>query len=184
MLVTAINKIDRSVIHNAAAHKLSADWVINPPQEVLNTPSNLWVFEGDTVRVATAAEQDVLTFPLLKAAKLQALEEWWKQREIEGIQIVHNNTNIVLGITPDDIALINGLYTSAKDSVALGYASSTTDFQLHDINGDMHLFKLPELTTILLLYSQSRAALHATRNSKKKAIQNSTTKAELDLIEV
>lgn len=184
MLVTAINKNDRSVIYNAAAHKLSEDWIINPPHEVLNTPSNLWVFEGNTVRVATAAEQDILTFPLLKAAKLQTLEDWWKQREVEGIQIVHNNTNIVLGITPDDITLINGLYTSAKDSVALGYASSTTDFQLHDINGDMHLFKLPELTTILLLYSQARATLHATRNSKKKSIQNATTKAELDSVEI
>lgn len=184
MLVTAINKIDRRVIHNAAAHKLSSDWIINPPVDILNTDPSLWVFEENTVRLATVEEQDVIHFPLLKVAKLQALDDWWRQREVEGIRIVHNSTDITLGITPDDIALINGLYTSAKDSVSLGYASSNTDFQLHDIDGNMHLFKLAELTTVLLLYSQARAQLHATRNAKKKAIQLAANKSELDLVEI
>lgn len=183
-LVTAISKIDKTVLHNAAEHKLSADWVINPSAEILSSDPALWIFEGNSVRLATQEEQDVIYFPLLKEEKLRAIDTWWKQKEETGIRVQTGEIDITLTITPDDIALINGVYTTAKETVALGIKTLSDTFQLHDIEGNMHLFTLSQLTSVLLIYSQTRAAIHATKNIKKKAISAATTKVELDLIEV
>ena len=181
MLVTAVNKEDKTVVRNAAQLKLNAeDWIISPPEEIFLEPSKYWIIEGGSIRVATQDEKDVIDFPELKIAKFIQLDSWWKSIEDTGITV--QSPHIVLGVTPNDITLMNGVFTTAQSCVALGIKTQSDTFQLHDFYNEVHLFTLSQLTTILLSYSQQRSALHATYKAKYRAIDAATTKGQLDSI--
>lgn len=185
MLVTAVNKVTKEVLRNAAEHKLTPGlYIINPPEEYLQVSSRYWVIEGENLRIMSDAEKYVLDLPFYKEEKLRLLEQWWNSREHTGIRIQIPNIDITLGITPEDITLMNGVFTMADKCVALGIKQPTDLFQFHDKDGNIHYFTISQLTNILLIYSQNRAAMHAIYKAKIKAINAADTKAALDSVEI
>lgn len=91
----------------------------------------------------------------IKDSKLLELENWWKTKEEEGLEI----NDIVFGISPDDIALLNGIFTIANTSVSLGVKSQDDKFFITDKFGKSYNLSLSEMTTIMLLYSEQRSIL-------------------------
>lgn len=184
-LVTAVNKVTKEVLRNAAEHKLTSGlYIINPPEEILQQSSRYWVVDGENLRIMSDDEKDNIDLPVYKEQKLLLLNQWWENMEHVGIRIQIPNVDVTLGITPDDITLMNGVFTMANNCVALGIKQLTDLFQLHDKEGNLHQFTLSQLTNILLIYSQARSAIHATYKAKIKQINAADTKSSLDSIEV
>ena len=82
-----------------------------------------------------------------------------------------------LGITTQDIALLNGNFTLAKEASNLGI---TDPIFVIDTDGESHEFNLQDLTMLMLQYGQARAALSSQDAAKRKAINNATTLEELN----
>lgn len=184
-LVTAVNKITKEVLRNAAEHKLTPGlYIINPPEEILQVSSRYWVVDGENLRIMSDSEKDNIDLPVYKEQKLFLLNQWWENRESIGIRVQIPNIDITLGITSDDITLMNGVFTMADKCVMLGIKQPTDLFQLHDKEGNPHQFTISQLTNVLLIYSQTRSSIHATYKAKIKQINAADTKSSLDSIEV
>lgn len=120
--------------------------------------------------------QIIESWPLEKA-KLKKIEDVDKEWQI----ILNNGWTTPygwkMGITTQDVALLNGNFTLAKEAASMGF---TDPVFVIDMDGESHSFNLQDLTTLMLQYGQARAALTSQDAAKRKAIKNAKTKEELN----
>ena len=81
-----------------------------------------------------------------------------------------------LGITTDDVALLNGAYSLAKEAASLG---STDPVTILDTNGEPHSLSVAEMTPIMLAYGAARANLSGADAARRKLVKDATTIEEL-----
>jgi len=84
-----------------------------------------------------------------------------------------------LGIDIQDVALLNGAFTLAKEADSMGIE---TPFSIIDLDGISHTLSLQDLTVLMLQYGQARASLSNSYATIKQSINNSTTIEELNAI--
>jgi hypothetical protein len=118
----------------------------------------------------------------LRQAKRDALAAWWANHEAAGIQ--PTGYGFRLGISADDVALLNGVFTLAQTAVALEQKTIADTFPVIDKTGNSQLLTLPELTLMLLTYGEARAILSATYSAYQAAINAAQTTEDLDAVEI
>ena len=116
------------------------------------------------------------SWPLEKAKleKLETVDNEWQNTLNNGWTTPYGWK---LGITTQDVALLNGNFTLAKEASNLGI---TDHIFVIDTDGESHEFNLQDLTMLMLQYGQARAALSSQDAAKRKAINNATTLEELN----
>lgn len=128
---------------------------------------------------ADAVNTILASWPL-ERAKLIKLEQLDKEWEL----VLQNGWTTPygwkLGLSTQDIALLNGNFTLAKEASNLGL---TDPVFVIDTDGEAHEFSLQDLTMLMLQYGQARAALSSQDASKRKLIKNATTIEELNNLE-
>lgn len=120
--------------------------------------------------------QIIASWPLEKAKleKLEDIDQAWQTTLDSGWTTPYGWK---MGITTQDVALLNGNFTLAKEAATLGI---TDPVFVIDTDGESHEFNLQDLTMLMLQYGQARAALSSQDAAKRKAIKNSTTIEELN----
>jgi len=111
-----------------------------------------------------------------KLDKLSDIDEEWKVILNAGFQTTEGWS---LGISTDDVALLNGAYSLAKEAAALG---STDPVVIVDIAGEAHSLSLEEMTPIMLAYGSSRSTLSAGDAAKRKLVRDATTIEEVEAV--
>ena len=111
-----------------------------------------------------------------KLDKLSDIDEEWKVILNAGFQTPEGWS---LGISTDDVALLNGAYSLAKEAAALG---STDPAVIVDIAGEAHSLSLEEMTPIMLAYGSSRSTLSAGDAAKRKLVRDATTVEEVEAV--
>jgi hypothetical protein len=111
-----------------------------------------------------------------KLDKLSDIDEEWKVILNAGFQTPEGWS---LGISTDDVALLNGAYSLAKEAAALG---STDPVVIVDIAGEAHSLSLEEMTPIMLAYGSSRSTLSAGDAAKRKLVRDATTVEEVEAV--
>lgn len=116
------------------------------------------------------------SWPLEKAKleKLETVDQEWQNTLNNGWTTPYGWK---LGITTQDVALLNGNFTLAKEASNLGI---TDPVFVIDTDGESHEFNLQDLTMLMLQYGQARAVLSSQDAAKRKAIKNATTIEELN----
>lgn len=116
------------------------------------------------------------SWPLEKAKleKLETVDNEWQNTLNNGWTTPYGWK---LGITTQDVALLNGNFTLAKEASNLGI---TDPVFVIDTDGESHEFNLQDLTMLMLQYGQARAMLSSQDAAKRKAIKNATTIEELN----
>jgi hypothetical protein len=113
----------------------------------------------------------------LESTKLIKLEQLDKEWEL----VLQNGWTTPygwkLGLSTQDIALLNGNFTLAKEAASMGI---TDPVFIIDTDGESHEFNLQDLTMLMLQYGQARATLSSQDAAKRKAIKNATTIEELN----
>lgn len=82
-----------------------------------------------------------------------------------------------LGLDIQDVALLTGAFTLAKEAASLGI---TDPVSIVDTSGNNHSLTLEQMIGLMLQYGQARASMSAQYANNKNAILNSTTPDELD----
>lgn len=120
------------------------------------------------------------SWPLEKAKleKLELVDNEWQNTLNNGWTTPYGWK---LGITTQDVALLNGNFTLAKEASNLGM---TDPVFVIDTDGESHEFNLQDLTMLMLQYGQARAALSSQDAAKRKTIKAATTLEELYSISV
>ena len=120
--------------------------------------------------------QIIALWPLEKAKleKLEYIDQEWQTTLDNGWTTPYGWK---MGITTQDVALLNGNFTLAKEAATLGI---TDPVFVIDTDGESHEFNLQDLTMLMLQYGQARATLSSQDAAKRKAIKNSTTIEELN----
>lgn len=112
----------------------------------------------------------------IKLIKLEELNNIWNN-------IVKNGwmspNSYRLGIDIQDVALLNGVFTLAKEAHSMGM---DTPVSIIDLDGIAHTLSLQDLTVLMLQYGQARASLSNSYATIKQSINNSTTIEELNAI--
>jgi hypothetical protein len=108
-----------------------------------------------------------------KLDKLTEIDEDWKGILNTGFETPEGWS---LGITTDDVALLNGAYSLAKEAAALG---STDPVTILDTNGEPHSLSVAEMTPIMLAYGAARANLSGADAARRKLVKDATTIEEL-----
>lgn len=111
-----------------------------------------------------------------KLDKLTEIDEGWKVTLNTGWQTPEGWR---LGIHTDDVALLNGAFTLAKEATALG---STDPVVILDMDSVPHSLTLAEMTSLMLAYGQARTTLTTADAAKRKLVQDATTIEELSEI--
>ena len=111
-----------------------------------------------------------------KLDKLSDIDEEWKVILNAGFQ---TSEGWSLGISTDDVALLNGAYSLAKEAAALG---STAPVVIVDIAGEAHSLSLEEMTPIMLAYGSARSTLSASDAAKRKLVRDATTVEEVEAV--
>lgn len=116
------------------------------------------------------------SWPLEKARleKLELVDHEWQNTLNNGWTTPYGWK---LGITTQDVALLNGNFTLAKEASNLGI---TDPVFVIDTDGEYHEFNLQDLTMLMLQYGQARAVLSSQDAAKRKAIKNATSIEELN----
>jgi hypothetical protein len=81
-----------------------------------------------------------------------------------------------LGLTTQDVALLNGNFTLAKEA---SYMGLNNPIFIVDTNGEAHELSLQDLTVLMLQYGQFRVSMSNNYANKKKLIQNAISLDEL-----
>jgi len=84
-------------------------------------------------------------------------------------------------LSTQDIALLNGNFTLAKEAHSMGLGDS---FFIIDTDGLAHEFNLANLATLMLQYGQARASLSSQDAAKRQAIKNASSIEELNYISI
>ncbi len=108
-----------------------------------------------------------------KLDKLTEIDEDWKVILNSGWQTPEGWS---LGIHTDDVALLNGAYSLAKEAAALG---STDPVAILDTNGEPHSLSVAEMTPLMLAYGQARASLSGADAARRKLVKDAITIEEL-----
>jgi hypothetical protein len=115
----------------------------------------------------------------LKKLKLEKL----KQLDLVWNEIVKaawtTPTGYKLGIDIQDITLLTGVFTLAKEANNIGL---TDPSYIVDTEGNSHGLSLPEFTQLMLQYGQARATLSNSYAALKQSINESTTLEELNAV--
>jgi hypothetical protein len=85
-----------------------------------------------------------------------------------------------LGIDIQDVALLNGAFTLAKEASLMGM---NDPISIVDLDGTSHSLSLQDLTILMLQYGQARASLSNSYAAIKQSINAATTTEELDAID-
>lgn len=136
--------------------------------ETAATPEDLKVIDPVS-EIMTISELDQA-----KLDKLQDIDNDWKVILNNGWQTPEGWS---LGIHTDDVTLLNGAFTLAKEAAALG---STDPIVILDTDGEPHALTLEQMTPLMLAYGQARTTLSATDAARRKAVKNATTVEELE----
>lgn len=131
---------------------------------------------GPTNEQSDAVNAILASWPLEKA-KLEKLEELDKDWEATLNNGWTTPYGWKLGLSTQDIALLNGNFTLAKEAASMGI---TDPVFVIDTDGESHEFDLQDLTMLMLQYGQARAILSSQDATKRKAIKNATTIEELN----
>ena len=116
---------------------------------------------------------DISELDQAKLDKLTEIDEDWKVILNTGFETPEGWS---LGITTDDVALLNGAYSLAKEAAALG---STDPVTILDTNGEPHSLSVAEMTPIMLAYGAARASLSGADAARRKLVNDATTIEEL-----
>ena len=111
-----------------------------------------------------------------KLDKLSDIDEEWKVILNTGFQTPEGWS---LGISTDDVALLNGAYSLAKEAAALG---STAPVVIVDLAGEAHELTVEQMTPIMLAYGSSRSTLSASDAAKRKLVRDATTIEEVEAV--
>jgi hypothetical protein len=111
-----------------------------------------------------------------KLDKLSDIDEEWKVILNAGFQTPEGWS---LGLSTDDVALLNGAYSLAKEAAALG---STDPVVIVDLAGEAHELTLAEMTPIMLAYGSSRSTLSAGDAAKRKLVRDATSVEEVEAV--
>jgi len=84
-----------------------------------------------------------------------------------------------LGLTAEDVALLSGAFTLAKEAAALGLPLPKL-ITLDDTT--IPFATIQEMTTLLLRYGAARAELSETFAARRKAVESATTLEELNAL--
>jgi hypothetical protein len=116
------------------------------------------------------------SWPLEKAKleKLELVDTEWTATLANGWSTPYGWK---LGLDIQDVALLNGNFTLAKEAANLGI---TDPVFVIDTDGEAHEFNLQDLTLLMLQYGQARAALSSQDAAKRKAIKNATSIEDLN----
>jgi len=116
------------------------------------------------------------SWPLEKAKleKIETVDQEWQNTLNAGWTTPYGWK---LGVTTQDVALLNGNFTLAKEAANLGI---TDPVFVIDTDGESHEFNLQDLTMLMLQYGQARANLSSQDAAKRKAIKSATTLEELN----
>jgi hypothetical protein len=120
----------------------------------------------------------IASWPLDKAKleKLQQLDKLWNQTVKTGWT---TQAGYKLGIDIQDITLLTGAFTLAKEANNIGL---TDPSYIVDTEGNSHGLSLLEFTQLMLQYGQARATLSNSYAVLKQSINGSTTLEELNAI--
>jgi hypothetical protein len=133
-------------------------------------------FPNPAQYVAINAILNNLEFEYAKINKLNEIEVEWKETVESGWE---TPLGWKLGINIQDITLLNGAFTLAKEANSLGITDPVT---IVDTEGNTHSLSLADLTPLMLQYGNARAVLSSNYANRKNAIKAATTLAELELI--
>lgn len=161
-------------------HKQISDIV--PIHGILNNANNS--FRIDYINHPTEEQLSqintiIQSWPLEKAKleKLESVDKEWTATLANGWATPYGWK---LGLDIQDVALLNGNFTLAKEAANLGI---TDPVFVIDTDGEAHEFSLQDLTMLMLQYGQARAALSSQDAAKRKLIKNATTIEELNNLE-
>ena len=110
-----------------------------------------------------------------KSRKLLQINNQWNQQLKDGWDSGQGR----LGLTAEDVALLSGAFTLAKEAAALGLPLPkliTLDDQT------IPFATIQEMTTLLLRYGAARAELSETFAARRKAVESATTLEELNAL--
>jgi hypothetical protein len=155
---------------------------IGPVLSILDDNGTLSV-EFDNYNLSS--EESVLvnnileSWPLEKERyiKLQDLDSNWKNVLKNGWTTSYGYK---LGIDIQDITLLNGAFTLAKEASLMGM---NDPISIVDLDGASHSLSLQDLTILMLQYGQARASLSNSYAAIKQSINAATTIQELDAID-
>ena len=118
----------------------------------------------------------IQSWPLEKAKleKLESVDKEWTATLANGWATPYGWK---LGLDIQDVALLNGNFTLAKEAANLGV---TDPVFVIDTDGEAHEFSLQDLTMLMLQYGQARALLSSQDAAKRKLIKNATSIEELN----
>lgn len=127
---------------------------------------------------ADAVNAILASWPLERAKliKLEELDQKWEETLDNGWATPYGWK---LGLSTQDIALLNGNFTLAKEASFMGI---TDPVFVIDTDGESHEFDLQDLTMLMLQYGQARAILSSQDAVKRKAIKNSASIEDLSNI--
>ena len=147
-------------------------------QQLRDAPEDSRIEEADTPELLQTVDpvSEIMYISELDQAKLDKLteiDEDWKVILNTGFETPEGWS---LGITTDDVALLNGAYSLAKEAAALG---STDPVTILDTNGEPHSLSVAEMTPIMLAYGAARASLSGADAARRKLVKDATTVEEL-----
>lgn len=111
-----------------------------------------------------------------KIEKLKQLDQVWANSIKNGWTA---SSGYKLGIDIQDITLLTGAFTLAKEANSAGFTDPT---YIVDIEGNSHALSLSEFTQLMLQYGQARATLSNSYANLKKSINEATNLEELNAI--
>lgn len=111
-----------------------------------------------------------------KSEKLNQLDEIWSSTVKNGWTTTNGYK---LGIDIQDITLLTGAFTLAKEANSAGFTDPT---YIVDTEGNSHALSLSEFTQLMLQYGQARATLSNSYANLKKSINEATNLEELNAI--
>jgi hypothetical protein len=114
----------------------------------------------------------------LKLIKLETLNTSWNNIIKSGWL---SPANYRLGIDIQDVALLNGVFTLAKEASLMGM---NDPIYIVDLNGVSHSLNLQDLTILMLQYGQARASLSNSYAAIKQSINEATNAQELEAINI
>jgi hypothetical protein len=112
----------------------------------------------------------------IKLQKIKELDESWKLKLQNGWETPDGYS---LGIDISDVALLNGVFTLAKEASLMGINNT---IYIVDLYGISHSISLQNLTILMLQYGQARASLSNSYAAIKQSINAATTIQELEAI--
>lgn len=148
-------------------------------QQLRDAPADSRIDEATTPDELKAVDpvSEIMSISELDQAKLDKLTEIdqdWKVTLNNGWQTPEGWS---LGIHTDDVALLNGAYSLAKEAASLG---STDLVTILDTNGEPHSLTVAEMTPLMLAYGQARAQLSGADAARRKLVKDATTLEELN----